>query len=507
MPGGEIQIAAQGAHDIYLTGDPQMSFFKAVYKRYTYFSMQLIQLDDDNASNTLNSYANEMTLKYKVPRNGDLLREIYIQFELPNVYSDSLSQFQWIRRIGEYIVNEVRLIGGNNIVFNRISPEYMHIHAELTRLDGRKLEYYREIGHVPQLYDPANAGLNNGIYPARSLPPNGADNGVPSIPAWTVTLAVPFWFCNNSGTALPLIAMQRMDLRIEVDLKPLNYCYTVIDTNPSSPTFQSRVRPTTANQFLSNFCPASPNNDNALPNNKVEVYGNYVFLDREERKRFAQTEQSYLMRKMQYYRDETGNVSTGGNFNADLRDINLPVAQLFFMARRQDAEDTNQWSNFTLWDPDQLSPILNPGYVSEYNNNYVIPPGVAVNQSIIRQPDPIRTVELILNAVSRFDRTDIEFFKVNRMAYNPAGGSATELNGVYTYSFAVDNEKYQPSGTCNFSMYGKKELRLGFKDVQTNAHRASTGQPYAQNYRVILIAESVNIFRVIAGLVGEEFSN
>ncbi len=505
MPGGEIQLAGQGAHDIYLTGDPQMSYFKAVYKRYTYFSMQLIQLDDNSSSNNLNSYDKPFTLQYRIPRYGDLLREIYIQFDLPNVYSDSTKQFQWIRRIGEYIVREIRIIGGNNITFNTISPEYIHVHAEMTMDDGKKHEYYREIGNLPELYDPANSGINNGIYPARTLPTSG-DTGIPSIPAWTITLTVPFWFSTHSGTAIPLIALQKMDLRIEVDMKPLNHLYTVIDTNPLSPTFQTRIRPVSSTDFLSNFCPAA--SGNVLANNKVNMFGNYIFLDREERKRFAQAEHSYLMRKMQYYDDETGTLPVGGNFTADLRDINYPVAQLFIMARRLDAEVTNQWSNYTLWDPDQINPITSPGYVSDYNNNFIITtPTSGVNQGIIAGPDPLSTLELILNASSRFDRTNIEFFKTNRIAYNRAGGTAKELNGIYSYSFAVDNDKYQPAGTCNFSMFGKKELRMGFKNTTTGAVRVNKGVPYTADFRVLIIAESINIFRVIAGLAGEEFAN
>ena len=154
MPGGEIQLAAQGAQDLYLTGDPKMSFFKSVYVRYTYFATQLIGLDDDNTSNTLNSYDQPMLMSFRIPRNADLLKEVYIQFQLPNIYSSAEKQFQWIRRIGEYLILEARVVGGDSRVYNRIHCELLHIHSETNTPADKKSQYYSDIGHIPELYDP-----------------------------------------------------------------------------------------------------------------------------------------------------------------------------------------------------------------------------------------------------------------------------------------------------------------------------------------------------------------
>lgn len=499
MPGGEIQLAAQGAQDLYLTGDPKMSFFKSVYVRYTYFATQLITLDDDNTSNTLNSYDQTMLMSFRIPRNGDLLKEVYIQFQLPNIYSSADKQFQWIRRIGEYIIQEARIVGGDSRVYNRIRPELLHIHAETNIPADKKQEYYYNIGHVPEMYDPANGSF----YPARTKPVSG-DTGIPSIPAWTITLRIPFWF-GTSGTALPLIALQKMDFRVELDVRPLNQCFTVIDTNPLSSTFQTRIRPVVSSDFLGNFAPASVGD--ALPNNSITAWGNYVFLDRDERKRFALVEHTYLMRQYQYYNNETGN-NFNGTFNMDLRNINHPVTQFYFLARRRDNELSNQWSNYSLWEwsGNKLSNPLDPHglFLSEYNNQFTLTSTTqSVNQAIMT-PDPILNAELIFNASSRFDRTPIEFFRINRGSANLSDGGS-EMAGIYNYSFALDNYKYQPSGAANFSRIGKKELRVIFKDL--NDLISSQGFPYTRSYRVMLIAENINFFRVISGLAGEEFAN
>lgn len=502
MPGGEIQLSAQGAQDLYLTGDPKMSFFKSVYVRYTYFATQLISLDDDNTSNTLNSYDQSMTMAFRIPRNADLIKEIYVQFQLPNIYSGSDKQFQWIRRIGEYLILEARIVGGDSRVYNRIRCELLHIHAETNIPADKKIQYYTDIGHIPELYDPANTQQSRGIYPARPKPING-DTGIPSIPACTVTVKIPFWF-GTSGTALPLIALQRMDLRVELDIRPLNQCFTVIDTNPLSPTFQTRIRPIESGDFLGNFAPASIGN--ALSNSSVRAWGNYIFLDRVERKIFASAEHTYLMRQYQYYTNETGN-NYSGIYNLDLRNINHPVTQFWFFARRRDNELSNQWSNYSLWEWNntQLTNPLNPsGFISEYNNNFTLANTTQGVPQTLHSADPITHAELIFNSSSRFDRTAIDFFRINRANHNMSDGSQ-ELTGVYNYSFALDNYKYQPSGTANFSRIGKKELRISFKDL--NDLVSSQGFPYTRSYRIMLIAENINFFNIISGLAGEKFTN
>jgi hypothetical protein len=295
-----------------------------------------------------------------------------------------------------------------------------------------------------------------------------------------------------------------MDFRVDFDIRQLNQCFTVIDTNPLSPTFQTRIRPVDNTDFLGTFAPAAVGD--ALPNSSVRVWGNYVFLDREERKRFALTEHTYLMRQYQYYNNETGN-DFNGTYNLDLRNINHPITQFWFFARRRDNELSNQWSNYSLWewDTNQLANPLAPnGFWSEYNNQFTLPSTTQGVPQTLQTSDPVTSAELIFNSSSRFDRTGIEFFKINRGQHN-ASDSSYELAGIYCYSFALDNYKYQPSGTANFSRIGKKELRLTFKDL--NDLVSSQGFPYTRSYRVMLIGENINFFRIISGLAGEEFSN
>lgn len=509
MPGGEIQLTALGAADLYLTDNPEISFFKSVYKRYTYFSQQLITLDSDRTNgNSLDSFSQSLVLKYKIPRNGDLLKEVFLQFTLPSIYSSDAQQFQWIRRIGEYIITEARIVGGDSRVYHRIRGEYIHVQTEMNTEAGKKQLYYKNIGHLPELYDPAFA--NGGFYPARTLPPN-TDTGIPSIPATNIIVKLPFWFGEESGSAIPLIALQSMELRIEIEIRPLCELYTVLDTNPQSTTFQTRIRPATSDHYLSNFTNTAINN--GLPNTRVSLYGNYIFIDREERKKFALSEHKYLMKQVQYFTDTKQFGSTGGGvYTADMKSINHPVTQLYFMVRRSDNELTNQWSNYTCWEfnGNTLSnPLYDPGFNSQYNNNFTISNINNVSQEY-KTPDIIYNVLMKLDGNTRFDQINVEFMSLFRELYNGYGATNDECTGIYGYSFALDNyNKTQPSGSCNFSAFGKKQLQINFKDLITSATRDTSlgGLTFDNSYTILVIAEHINFFKIISGMAGEEFSN
>lgn len=123
-------------------------------------------------------------------------------------------------------------------------------------------------------------------------------------------------------------------------------------------------------------------------------------------------------------------------------------------------------------------------------------------------PDIISETEMKFNSDNRYDRIRVEYMDLMRDYYNGQGSYNDECQGMYGYSFSLDNDKFQPSGTCNFSRLGKKQLQMYFKDLITRATRdTSRGLPFNNSYSVILIAESVNFFRIIGGLAGQEFEN
>lgn len=502
MSGGVIQIIARGAHDEYYTStnNPDLILFKSIYRKFNHFGQELILLDDDNSDNTLKNFSQVNTLKYKISRNGDLINKIFMEFELPSIYSDDEQQFQWIRRIGEYIISEARIMSGNNYVYQRITGEYIHIYSETNLTQGSKHTYYDNIGNIPELYDPAYANNNN--YPSSTKPSSGS-NKKPSISKHRIILLIPFWFSTNPGLSLPLIASQKNEYNIEIDIRPLNEIYTIIDTDPTSSTFNTRIRPTEKSKhYLSNF--TNITNNSSLSTIKINLYGKYYFLDNNLRNIFAKISHNYLLKQIQYYRNTTTR-PTGGNLNIDLRDIALPITQFYFMFRRLDNENTNQWSNYTLWEymGDKLINPTNDFFISEYNNQIDTTHTEYSYNTDIESYDIINTVELLINGNSYFNEQPVKIFTSNRYLYNYNDSANDELSGIYNYSFSLDNDKYQPSGIFNFTLLREKELKVKFKNI--NSLKRKYGEKFTGDYRIIIIFENLNILNIQGGLAGVKY--
>lgn len=496
MPGGLIQLIARTAHDDYYTSNnPDIVFFKGIYRKFSHFAQELIELTSDNTDNTLRSATETITLKYKIPRNGDLINRIYMELELPAIYSDSTSSFQWIRRIGEYLITEARIISDNNYVFHRLTPEYIHIYNETHLSEGGKSSYHNNIGHMPELYDPESVYGSYPDFSASAAPYNTK----PSIPKKRIVLSLPFWFTTNSATALPLTAMQYMSMKIEIDIKPVTYLYTVLNSDGI------RVRPSASDptQAMSAFAPSVTSNA-TLSSIDVRLYANYVFLDNDLRNYFALNSHTYLMRQLQVHTDDSG-IREGGLLNIDLKNIVHPITQFFFMLRRKDNTISNQWSNFTLWEYDgkELKNPADPNFTSQYNNTFT--GGTYSND--IDEPDIILTSELQLNGNPFYRDLPIALFQANRYLNNIGDGSFNEMAGIYNFSFSLDNNKFQPSGICNFSALERKNMHLTLKNITSMIRDTTAPYSFTSEYDVIFLFENLNILDIQGGMVGVKYVN
>ena len=174
MTGGFLQLVSKGAQDFYLTGNPQISFFKTVYRRYTNFSMDYYRI---NPENNIGLSENDITTyKFKIDRNGDLISNMYLVFTLPNVYSDNNTEFRWIENIGSNIVDRISVYLGGSLIDQHYG-DWFDIWSELTLTDTKKNLYNEMIGNVLEMNNPALSPLSDGNnYPNRSL-----DQSIPSI--------------------------------------------------------------------------------------------------------------------------------------------------------------------------------------------------------------------------------------------------------------------------------------------------------------------------------------
>jgi hypothetical protein len=196
MGGGLLQLVAYGAQDVYLTGNPQITFFKVVYRRHTNFAIEAIQ-QTASGSNSLGSRAT-----YQITRNGDLIHRVYFYGKLRNTStSDNIAL---VPNVGQRLLKTVELeIGGQRI--DKHYSEWLYIWNELSLPYGKREGYYKMIG----------ANVENCCTKL-----SGAKS-------YELYVPLEFWFCRNVGLALPLIALQYHEVKINIEYESgTNLCDT-----------------------------------------------------------------------------------------------------------------------------------------------------------------------------------------------------------------------------------------------------------------------------------------
>lgn len=290
MAGGLLQLVAYGPQDVYLTANPQITFWKVVYRRHTNFAVESIEQYFNGAINFNRKGSVEIS------RNGDLITQTFLKVVLPEVrFSGDFDrlrhvQFGWVRNVGNAMIDEVELeIGGTSI--DKQYGDWLQLWQELTLPVGQQRGVDKMIGNVPEL---------------TSLSTLSWDNSEEDVlkPSYTLYVPLQFYFCRNNGLALPLIALQYHQVKIYVKFRPADQCYIASDA------FKSGA--------------------DSFELDDASLYVNYIFLETEERRRFAQVSHEYLIEQLQFNGDESiGNASTGKykiNFNH-------PVKALYFVTK------------------------------------------------------------------------------------------------------------------------------------------------------------------------------
>ena len=272
MAGGLLQLVAYGAQDVYLTGNPQITFFKAVYRRHTNFSIESIGQTFDGSVD----FGKRVTLT--VERNGDLIANTYLQATLPAVVLPITEVFGWVGSVGEFLIKSVELdIGGQQI--DKHYGYWLNIWAALTVPDSKLPGYYTMVG--------------NAKAATQSL------TGVATTLEYFLFVPLQFWFCRNPGLALPLIALQYHDIKYIFEFE----------------TFANLSIPTTTYSGAAG----------SLTN--VELYTDFIYLDTAERRRFAQNSHEYLIEQVQF----TGVEPVRGVTNNIKLNFNHPVKELVWV--------------------------------------------------------------------------------------------------------------------------------------------------------------------------------
>ena len=288
MGGGLMQLVAYGAQDVYLTGNPQITYFKVVYRRHTNFSMECIELPLDSAN-----FGKRTTVQ--VLRNGDLATRMYLRVVLPEIATSVLtwaendvwnSRVAWVKRVGHALINNIELtIGGSQI--DKHWGTWMDVWYELTHTFDQERGYRAMIGDVPALTELRG----------------GDDAGDVILPEYELYIPLQFSFNRNTGLALPLIALQYHEVRFNIEFNPIAELL-VTSGYDQAPT-------TTGLEFGS-----------------AGLMVDYIYLDSEERRRMAQVGHEYLIEQLQYNAPDS--VGNGGTQKHKL-EFNHPTKEIVFV--------------------------------------------------------------------------------------------------------------------------------------------------------------------------------
>ena len=330
MGGGLMQLVAYGAQDVYLTGNPQITFWKVTYRRYTNFATESIE-------QTFNGQADfGRRVTCTISRNGDLAYRTYLQVTLPKIQTvpqepevgrggglaGSPNAARWLDYPGEQIISCVEVeIGGQRI--DRQYGDWMHIWNQLTITASQEEGYNKMVGNTTELtYLATCCGKDVETICDTSASVCGTGcvhrNALP-----TSTLYVPlqFWYCKNPGLAIPLIALQYHEVKIVLEMNYLENMLwavqaTADDTHNHYPSMSGYFKK--AEQIYTNTCLVC-----------ASLYVDYVFLDTDERRRMAQNPHEYLIEQLQF----TGDQSIGSSSNKIQLNFNHPCKELIWVVQ------------------------------------------------------------------------------------------------------------------------------------------------------------------------------
>lgn len=429
--GGLLQLVATGKEDIFLFGNPQMTFFKKVYQRHTNFAIESMPMYFDGSP----TFGQRVTCV--VPRYADLLGQVYLDVTLPRLTLTDGTPVSYVNAIGHALIQEVSLEIGEQ---------------EIDRQTGEWMEIWTQFATSASQRDALNAMIGRADgFSAPDFIPGPASEGL------RLHIPLQFFFCQDNGLALPLIALQYHPVRINLKLAPLQGLFW-------SPDLVTDI------SGCLQVAPAEITN--------MMLWGDYVYLDVEERRRFVSAPQEYLITQVQY----TPPIGiTGNQTTATVQaDFNHPVREFFFVLQRdfmQQAHEPFNYSSLAIGEP--LDPALLP---------YFLPTQV--------RTDLLGTAVLQLDGYDRFQARNAFHFRVVQ-PYKVHTTTPVD-SFIYNYPFAVKPEDAAPSGSLNTSRVDTVVWQLTMNSVLSPAVRG--------NCHVRIYATNHNVLRVVSGFGGVLFT-
>jgi hypothetical protein len=485
---GLLILVSVGKENIYLSAQPEITFFKIAYKRYTNFSTEPIP----QYFKTTPDFGTKCTIN--LAKNADLLSSMFLYVELPNIQMENftnntknISNFAWVNKIGLALINYIEVeIGG--YVIDRHYGDWINIWNEITRNKSTLRSYNKMIGNTPELTNYSQTKNSTILY-----------------------IPLSFWFCLDTGLALPLIALVHNDIRINVQFNDIDTCYNVSPSHYLSVTnniciytegeyfyqnYQNNkiigkfIYFDPINQYLyynpikGTFVVPPLNNSssayNLIGNNSQYIMNiksgtvivqnddyfkfnkpslitsymlvDYIYLDNFERAKFLNNSHEYLIPIVQTVSDQ---IIYSMNFGYKLPLIN-PVKILVWRGLLLSNNNNNDHFNYTS---------------IPYTD---------------KKEDLIIKNLLVINSINRMDLDSIEYYTyIPRYQY-----SLGNENGIYMYSFSLNPKEIQPSGSINFSKIDDAYLQLKLNKI-VNYQNPISFKCYAVQYNLLRISYGI----------------
>lgn len=590
-----MELVAHGLQDVYLTGNPQITFFKIVHRRHTNFSIEAIP-------QTLNGnigLGNRITAQ--ISRIGDLMHKIFLRVTIPEFtlsetfssnggldYDNCISKFFLADNLGYALLNSVDIdIGGQRL--DRHYGHWMQIWNELSLPSGKDKGFARMIGKKGSGDPVLETALVKGIGPTYKTN-SGSTPGV--FPPLHLSIPLEFWFCRNPGLALPLIALQYHDVKVNFEFNKgvnLGWSEVTIATVANDAVILDNIDSSTSgtagtwitgvlteasglseldSHYVNKYLFDKTNSESKLitaydgttktitvdsaftgtivagsdlfeirePNGQTETYKltvsdgyddwsglettltqtataatktirgpivndvnipapelyvDYIFLDTDERRRFAQSSHEYLFEQLQFL----GSEITDRAYNSLRLNFNHPVKEIIWTAQPSANVSTNNNNmgivsgqfDYQWWGP-AAAPLT---YMS--TNETDIPSMVYGTTGELAEAKPLNPVKMAviqLNGHDRFRERTGEYF--SQVQPYQCHERIPNDKGINLFSFALRPEDHQPTGTINLSRVDMTQLNLTLHNSEEHTIRV-----YATNY---------NVLRITSGMGGIAFA-
>jgi len=474
MGGGLLQLVAYGAQDVYLTGNPQITFFKVVYRRHTNFAIEAIQQTPSGR----NTFGSRVT--YQITRNGDLIHRLYFSGKITNTSNEApvpaassgdpynKNNIALVPNVGQKLLKSVELeIGGQRI--DKHYSEWLYIWNELSLPVGKRYGYNTMVGaNDHNLCTKLAAGSYYELY-----------------------VPLEFWFCRNVGLALPLIALQYHEVKVTIEYEEAAKLVDSSDHNMCLDEFLRNAGCTNGNKLRTGTNGAykqAPEGGGAdadttlfltdmqgnLSLDDGTLWADYIFLDTDERRRFAQLSHEYLIEQLQFTGADTIDSTNNADSMKNVRlTFNHPCKELLWTVKSNDTDVF--WNNFS----NAYTAVSSNGLANIYEGS----------------KNPVHQAKLLLNGNDRFATRRGDYFSIVQPYQHHENTPNKTHQGINVYSFALKPEEHQPSGTLNMSRIDTAILSLS---AQLTGDNKGTLNVYAINY---------NVLRILSGMGGLAYSN